>query len=201
MLRREIREPMSARVQLLDLMTETAVTALEEIDGFEFHLDEQPSPAAAPMAMIDFGHLCRDFSAIVDPERRLSILFPEATLRANRDDTQYVFRALFEETAHRARDTVSISVSDDPGRTNRLQASFRMTCNAGDRPTAAERHWLDSTLRSRRGEISIDADRARDDGLMTLIFTVFLPGHLVAAPDGSRAPREVNRGLSGRATG
>ena len=201
MLRREFREPMSAKVQLLDLISETAVAALEEIDGFEFNLDKQPPHPAEVLEDVDFGHLCRDLAALIDPHRELSILFPEGMLRAGKDSTQYVLRAVLEAAAKCAGDRIIISLGDDPTSPARFRFLVRFACRRENLPKAKIRDWLDSTVRSRHGIISIDDIPAGNDGLVPVTMSIALPGKFLPETLGGSTRREINRRMLDRASG
>ncbi|MEM9476187.1 MAG: PAS domain-containing protein [Pseudomonadota bacterium] len=113
LLRAELRPPLRRKEQLLSMIIDTAVHALDEIDIFERDQELAQVCAAFGDSTIDFGHLCRDLAALIDPERRLNICFPDAHVIGPPARVEPAMQAALCYAAARADGRIDINLRPD----------------------------------------------------------------------------------------
>ncbi|MEL6645888.1 MAG: PAS domain-containing protein [Pseudomonadota bacterium] len=177
MLRTEFRPPLERKEQLLSMMIETAVDALDEIDRFEN--DQELAQAAAGFgdSTIDVGHLCRDVAAMVDPDRALSICFPEAHIVGPTARVAPSLQAALRYAATRAETTIRITLHPDA--TNPDAVHLRV---GWDGTAETRDHEQDTRLRTQIDSLGgsvLITENSQTGGQAVLDLTV--PGVLQAA--------------------
>ncbi|NNK66485.1 MAG: PAS domain-containing protein [Rhodobacteraceae bacterium] len=115
MLRAEFRPPMERKELLLELLLETAIHALDEIDTLEYG-GGGLSALTGIEAQVDIGHICRDIAALIDPDRSLNVSFPNRMMLGNPDAVQTVLQAAFTHAASEAVSLVALTLGASPQR-------------------------------------------------------------------------------------
>ncbi len=177
-LRPELRAPLDQKLEILDLMMETAVGALDEIDGFE--AGGRGIVAAGGLAKFDFGHLCRDIAALADPGRNLNISFPDIEVEANAEAVRWITQSILDRLVPIVGQSVTITAIPDGRRAHFIR--FLFDCHLLDEQTghisADAAHWLASGVEARGGEFQVqDHASTRDEGRLELHIT--LPGRMI----------------------
>lgn len=73
------------------------------------------SPKSNRVEPIDFGHICADLAALIDPLGHKTITYPEVTVHADPIALQLVLRNLLDNAARYAKSEIAISLdSSDP---------------------------------------------------------------------------------------
>ncbi len=152
---------------LLDLVMETACTAIATIDVVEAR--ENGRRTAVNKGPIDLGHLCRDFAALVDPGHNLHLIFPTSTVEADREALSVMLRHGMEEAASCAATRISVTVTPDALLPGNLAILLDFDCLDQADPAIGDL--------SSRGDalgVSVRLDRDMESGLHRLKLS--LPG-------------------------
>ncbi len=198
LLRAEFRPPTTKKDEVLDLMMNAAGGALDQIDGFELESETAPAHGLRAASRVDLDHTCRDLAALIDPERTLSITFPEAVVLADASTLQTSLQALLETVAGRALTYIRISVTPDSGKPRMVRLSI-----VSDREEDTPRDdpaWLRAAVEARGGTLRFVNDPYADDNSMEVI-ELTLPGKLLSPAGRDNAARAVNQRQRGRASG
>ena len=102
------------KAELLSHLSQVTTTARSHMD--ELLMQSTAFTDTPPAeARVDVGHLCRDLSAIVDPEGRLEIVFPEGDILSDRVALNLLLRNLLTNAGRHAagRIVVGHEVLDD----------------------------------------------------------------------------------------
>lgn len=97
---------------VLSVLLQTATSALAGLD----HAAEITAQTrdAERHVLIDFGHVCRDFSALADPGGQLDIAFPEIAVLASPRPLEIILNALFEESSRNTASRLRVTLGPDP---------------------------------------------------------------------------------------
>lgn len=71
------------------------------------------SPIADEISNVDLNHLCADLVAIVDPDKRFDIGFPDNELRTDKVALQLILRTMIENAMRHCEKRIEITVFDD----------------------------------------------------------------------------------------
>jgi signal transduction histidine kinase len=99
------------KLDQLDLCTEMAGTALDQINDLCRSADGLIGDVEAPR-QVDLGHLCRDIIAIVDPDGRFDIGFPDCSILADHTALELLLRQLIENASRYAHRIIRIDVEE-----------------------------------------------------------------------------------------
>ena len=163
----------------LSRIQETAAEALAAVEGFE---RESAAPALPPvrhMREVAFGEVCRDLTALVDPNRRWSITFPEARVLADAGAVETVLHSLIEEAAGLARSWIGLAVSPDPRRRQSIRLHVR--CDLRDGAELPDFAGASGIVRARGGKLGVEHGSEADGPRATLTFAATLPGRFLEA--------------------
>ncbi len=179
MLRSELRPPLDQKIQILDLLMETAVSALDEIDSYEGGNHGILTQDLA--GTFDLGHLCRDIAALADPGRNLSVSFPDAEIEANADSVRWILHSVLDRLIPIVGREIKITAVPDGQRLNAIR--FSLVCDLLDSGPvtllAEDQNWLRAGIESRGGVFEMFNHR-RTGTAHALELCFVLPGKLLA---------------------
>jgi len=102
-----------SKLQMVEMTQAISQQALDYVDGILTYANALQTKPAAPDSF-DIAHLCRDISALVDPEARLDIATPKVTVECESVVLQMIIRNLMENASRHAKAQIAILVSEDP---------------------------------------------------------------------------------------
>lgn len=182
LLRLEFRPPVEQKEEVLEILVDTAVRALDTIEEYEAASGEQLfARSAADLERVDFGHLCRHLSAVADPSRKLSITFPEADLLVDGDALSQVLNTLLVYMSKNARSWIGIAVSPNPRRRDALHLHVRSDLLPAKTLSDTDEAWIKSVAATHGWALGTALDGEDVRGTLTLTLTLQLPGRLVRA--------------------
>lgn len=192
----EFKPPMQRKMDLLNGIRDAARNAMEELDQYEEGAGGMLT-VAGMQADVDFGHLCRDTAALVDPARDLNISFPCSTINADREALRWVVTKSMEGIAAMVGSEIAISVQPDGMRPHMLKLSI--SCDLID-PTShglspAEREKLIAGAQV-RGVTTDILDRALPGGRRGMKLEFSLSGRVANGTEQAlaEAARQVRSG-------
>jgi len=94
---------------MIESMQQVADGTLRHVDGILGYAAALRL-GASEKATIDFGHMCRDIAAVVDPEATMSIRSPEAVIDGEAVVLQMILRNLVENAMRYGRSRLEIAV-------------------------------------------------------------------------------------------
>ncbi len=186
MLRAELRPPLEKKEQLLGLMLETAVHTLSQIDAMEESEANGRTGRTTALRDIDFSHMCRDVAALVDPDRALSIAFPDARLTADAVLLEAVLQDSVGHAARNAQSRVDIRIRPDARRSKSCVLGIQWD-DRGDERALEQEAIARSRIESHGGDVMIARDA---EDAETRRMEIVLPGEFL--PIGQRAPAGIS---------
>ncbi len=192
LLRAEFQPPTTKKDEVLDLMLDTALSALEQIDGFELECETAPAQSLRECTRVDLDHTCRDLAALIDPDRTLSILFPEAWIVVDANALHSILHALLETVAGRAQSYIHISVA--PGSRTPYTVSIRIAFDPDGPARESDPAWLRASVEARGGTLRSETGEGGQTPAREVIELV-LPGKILPHDEHvhGRTARAVNR--------
>ena len=189
-----------ARKDCLARIRDAAAEALAVIEGFEKDRGVRPAPPTQNMTKVEFGLICRDLSAAIDPDRRFAITFPEARVLADAETVETVLRGLLEQAAEEARSWIGLAISPDPRRRQSIRLHVRcdLKDSAGGDPDYAK---VMSAVTSQGGNLSIERGGRADGPRATLTFAATLPGRFLEAAQSMDPTEWLSQHPADRASG
>lgn len=178
MLRAEFKPPLRQKEQLLGLVLDTAVQALDEIDMFERDQELAQVCAAFGDSAIDFGHLCRDLAALIDPGRTLNISFPEIQITAPAARLEPAVQAALCYAAAHAVSRVDITLHPNPQEANGVQLRITWEASGSPGPDALTETRMRTRIDALGSQVQL-TQNAQKEGRTVLDLT--LPGAITAA--------------------
>ncbi|MEL6210285.1 MAG: hypothetical protein AAFR44_08930, partial [Pseudomonadota bacterium] len=178
MLRAEFKPPLRQKEELLGLVLDTAVHALDEIDVFERDQDLAQVSAAFGDSEIDFGHLCRDLAALIDPGRSLSVSFPDTHIIGPPARVQPAMQAALCYAAAHAANRIDVKLRPDAHRAAGVQVSITWEAHASPAPNALTETRLRTRIDALGSRVSL-TQNAQKEGRTVLDLT--LPGTIMGA--------------------
>lgn len=178
MLRAEFKPPLQRKEELLGLVLDTAVQALDEIDVFERDQELAQVSAAFGDSEIDFGHLCRDLAALIDPGRSLSVSFPDAHIVGPPARVQPAMQAALCYAAAHAASRIEVKLRPDAHRAEGVHVCITWEADKSPAPNALTETRLRTRIDALGNRVMI-TQNAQKEGRTVLDLT--LPGTIVAA--------------------
>ena len=97
------------KIELIELSSNVLTKALKNIDN-TLSTYMEPTPKSQSTTLIDFGHWCRDMIAILDPLKRVRLVYPDVNIEAERFILDIGLRNVLENACKFARSQISVSL-------------------------------------------------------------------------------------------
>ncbi|MEM1064722.1 MAG: PAS domain-containing protein [Pseudomonadota bacterium] len=186
MLRAELKPPLEKKEQLLGLMLETAVHTISQIDALEKDCADGAGGRLATLRDIDFAHMCRDVAALVDPDRELSIAFPDARLTADIVLFEAVLQDSVGHAARNARSRVDIRIRPDARRIRSCLLGVQWD-DRGDAKAREQEAVARNRIEAYGGDVMVAPN---GDDPATRRMEIVMPGEVL--PSYQRAPAGIS---------
>lgn len=124
------------KVEMLSTIRNVANRALTKVDEVLEHARSYTGEAG-DKAEVDFGHLCADLIAILDPLSRFEVSYPKATLLTEPIALQIALRNVLENALKHARSKVAIDLGTVKGKDCFMELSVSDDGPGFDDPEAA----------------------------------------------------------------
>lgn len=197
MLRPEFKPPMGRKLHFLNGIRDAAQDAMNGLDHYEEDAGGMLT-VTGMHANVDFGHLCRDAAALVDPARDLNITFPETTVHTDPEALRWVVTKTMERIASVVGSEIAVTITPDGmgPRVLKLGIAFDLIDAQSHELTFQDREMLIAGAQI-RGIMTEVVDRSLEGGRRGVVFGYTLSGQVGGLEDATANPRRLR---SGRAT-